>query len=196
MQKKVIGYLLNKIGEGKNYTKDELDIIEYGLASIYLTFSKLIVILLLSFVLNIFNEVVIFLVFCSIIRLFGFGLHATKSYICLIVSTTVFIGCPLMLRLIDLNIYIKIILFIINILFIIKNSPADTHKRPIVSKKRRMIYKILCTIVSIIYFIISFKVSTYISNCLLCSLIVQNVLMAKTTYKLFNLPYNNYKNYK
>ena len=90
----------------------------------------------------------------------------------------------------------KILLCIINILLIYKWSPADTEKRPIVSKKRREIYKTLSTIIAITFSFISILISNqFISNCLLFSLILENLLISPITYKLFKLPYNNYITY-
>ena len=75
-------------------------------------------------------------------------------------------------------------------------SPADTKKRPIVNKKRRKIYKILSTIISISYVTLSIIIkNSYIENCLIFSIILQNILISPITYKIFKLPYNNYKEY-
>ena len=74
-----------------------------------------------------------------------------------------------------------------------KNAPADTKKRPIVNKKRRLIYKITSTILTISYGIMSFLIkNNYIVNCLILSMIMQNFMIAPTIYKIFKLPYNNY----
>ena len=44
---------------------------------------------------------------------------------------------------------------IIGIILIHKNSPADTAKKPIVSPKRRLVYKIISTIVASIFVVCS-----------------------------------------
>ena len=78
----------------------------------------------------------------------------------------------------------------------LKNSPADTKKRPIVSPKRRLTYKLISTILAIIFVILSVIIkNNFISNCLVFGLILQNVLISPLTYKIFKQPYNNYKEF-
>lgn len=187
---------MNSIRNKNIYSEEKLKEIEYGLVSIYLTMTKVIFILFISIILNFFKEVIVFMILFNIIRTVAFGLHATKSWICWITSTITFLFIPYISKILELNIYIVQILCLINVLFILKNSPADTKKRPIVNKKRRKIYNILSTLISIIYSIISITTENhFIQNCLMFSLIVENILIAPTTYKLFGLPYDNYIKY-
>ena len=97
---------------------------------------------------------------------------------------------------INLNVISKCIIGIYGIIAMYLFSPADTHKRPIVNKKRREIYKFLSVIITIIFIIgsILFK-DSYICNCLLFAVITQTIIILPITYKIFNMPYNNYKNY-
>ena len=100
------------------------------------------------------------------------------------------------MKIIKLNVITKIIIGSILTITISIFSPADTKKRPIINKKRRKIYKILSTIISIIYVLLSVKIeNNYIENCLIFSIILQNILISPITYKIFKLPYNNYKEY-
>ena len=95
-----------------------------------------------------------------------------------------------------LNNQTKIIIGIISIIGITLFSPADTHKRPIVNKKRRKTYKILSSLISILFIILSIIIKdNYISNSFFYATILQNILISPITYRLFNMPYNNYKTY-
>lgn len=193
MKKFIVTQCINYIKKNSDYNDIKLKEIEYGLVSIYLTFSKIIIILILSLILGIFKEVIIFMIFFNILRTTGFGLHATKSWICLLSSTIIFICIPLMCKYIQMNVYIKVIICIIGILFIYKNAPADTKKKPIVNKKRRLIYKIITTVLAIIFSIIALTIkNNFLSNCLVFAIILENLMIAPTIYKLFKLPYNNY----
>ena len=89
MKKIVVDKLMNLIKENGQYDDIKLAEIRYGLEGLYLTFSKLIVIFLLAYLLGIIKEVIIFLIIYNIIRATSFGLHATKSWICLISSTII-----------------------------------------------------------------------------------------------------------
>lgn len=196
MKKYIINKCLSYIKKYNNYDDVKIKEIEYGLEGIYLTFTKLTFIIVLSFILKIPKEVFIYMIIFNIIRTPSFGLHATKSWICLVSSTILFIGIPMLCIYLNINIIIKIVITVIMILLIFKNSPADTYKRPIVSKKRRKRLKVISTIIASIYLIIILFINNnYISNCLMFALIMQSCMISPIIYKIFKLPYNNYKKY-
>lgn len=196
MKKKIINHWMNIIKKNKNYDSIKLSEIEYGLTGLYLTLSKLIIIMFISLLLGVFKEMIIFLLIYNALRMTSFGIHATKSWICLLLSTISFVGIPIICLKIWIPFFGKLIIGIIGIIFIIKNSPADTKKRPIVNPKRRLIYKLMSTIIAITYVIISILIkNNFIANCLIFGLVLQNILISPLTYKLFKQPYNNYKEF-
>lgn len=178
-------------------TDEQMEIINYGLESVYLTFTKLIIIICLSFILGITYKILIILLFYNIIRITSFGLHASKSIYCLLASVLFLIGGVYLCDFIHLNFFIKVILCFFCIICIYLYAPADTHKRPLVNKKKRLIYKIISLINACVFsiFIVMYNESI-ISNYLLYSMIVAVNMILPFTYKVFNMPYNNYKNYK
>lgn len=179
------------------YDETKLAEIKYGLASIYITISKTIVICAIAYILGILKELIIFTVIYNIIRMPSFGLHATKSWICLVSSTLIFIGSTYLCSIVIMPLLLKIILGIVGILLIFKNSPADTAKKPIINPKRRLAYKIISTVIAIIFVILSLTIpDNFLSNCFIIAIIIQCIITAKTTYKIFGLPYDNYKNYQ
>jgi len=198
MKNKIINYCLNIIKKKyPQYNEEKISIIKYGLESIYLLVTKLIIIILLAYFLGLIKELLIFLLIYNIIRTFSFGLHATKSWICLLSSTLIFILIPLLCKYIYLNTYIKIITGIILIFLFYKNAPADTKKRPIINKKRRYFFKFVSTLICIIFIILSVTIKdTFLSNCFIFSLIVQSFIISPTVYKIFGLSYNNYLSYQ
>lgn len=196
MKKFIVNKIMNYIKQNTNYDNVKLKEIEYGIVSIYITISKIIVILMLSFILGIFKEVLIFMLFFNILRTTGFGLHATKSWMCWISSIITFIGIPLICKYIFLHIYIKVVICILGVIFMYKNAPADTKKKPIVNRKRRLILKLISTVFAIIFSISAIIInSNFLSNCLIFALILENILISPVTYKIFKLPYNNYINF-
>ena len=127
----------------------------------------------------------------------SFGLHATKSWICLLSSSIIFMGCPYLCYIVTIPILLKFIIGIVGIILIFKNSPADTKKKPIINPKRRMVYKLISTLTATIFVILSLTISdNFLSNSFIFSIILQNIMISKITYKLFGLPYDNYKNYQ
>ena len=197
MRKKIMNKIMNFIQEySPNHSDEQLEIIEYGLEAIYITITKTLIIFMIAYFLGILKEMVLFLPFYIIIRLFAFGFHAKDSIQCLLVSSTIFLGTTYLCKFITIPIFIKTILCIINILLIYKWAPADTEKRPIISKKRRMIYKTLSTVIAIIFSFISILITNqYMSNCLIISVSIECLMISPYIYKLFKLPYDNYKNY-
>jgi accessory gene regulator B len=195
MRRKVVNKLINYIKKNKSIDKITEEKLIYGLEAIYILVTKLTFIIILSIILGIFKEMIIFLGLFSIIRLCAFGLHATKSYICLIVSSVCFILIPYMSKALNINMYTKLIISIIFTILILIHSPADTYKRPIINKNRRIRLKIISTLIAIIYTIVIPFSNNFISNCLLFSLLLEVIFISPLTYRIFKLPYNNYKKY-
>lgn len=196
MRDYIINNAMNYILKYNHYDNIKQAELKYGLVGIYLLVTKLIIILVLSAILGIFKEVVIFTLIYIPIRAVSFGLHATKSWICLIVSILLFVGLPFVSKYLLMPTYIKSIIGIITITLMFKNSPADTHKRPIVNKKRRLFYKYSSVIIAIIYTALSIYINNiFYANGLLFALIIQCFLTSPLVYRMFKLPYDNYKNF-
>ena len=178
------------------YDGTKLEKIQYGLESLYLSVTKVIVIILLSILLNTFIETLVIFLLFNIIRATGFGLHASNSWICWITSIPTFGFGPFICKYLKLNFNILIILSVISILCFIFFAPADTHKRPLIRKKRRIIYKILTVLIGIGYLLIILLINNqFIKNAIVFSMILETILICPLTYKLFKLPYSNYKKY-
>lgn len=196
MKNFIINNAMDFISKYNKYDDIKLEELEYGLVSIYLLVSKLIIIIILSLLLGIFQEMIIFTLLYIPIRAVSFGLHASKSWICLLFSSLVFIGLPIISKVLVLSTFFKIILGISFIVLMFKNSPADTHKKPIINSKRRLFFKYSSVIITISYvFLMLFIKNNFISNCLTFTLLIQNLLISPSTYKLFKMPYDNYRKY-
>lgn len=197
MKELVINNSLNIVKKSyPDYTEEKLEIIKYGLTGLYLTVSKTIIIFSIAFLLGVLKELIIFTLIYNIIRMPSFGIHASSSIKCLISSSLIFIGLTYINNLLIINDMLKIILGISATILIFKNSPADTSKKPIINRKRRLIYKLVSTVISIIFVVISLKINNnFICNSLIMSLLLQCIMISPITYKIFGQPYNNYKNY-
>ena len=197
MKKRFLTYMKKNIQKQyPNYNNDKIDEIMYGIEGLYLTLTKAVIIFTAAYFLGIFKELLLLLITFNIIRLFSFGMHASNSYICLIFSSTLFIGGTFLCKYITFNLNFLILIYILCLISIILFAPADTIKRPLINKKKRMRFKILSIIVVLTYFIASlFIENTLLVNCLAIGLIIESILILPITYKLFKLPYNNYKKY-
>lgn len=197
MKEKVLKNCMNLIKNSNlNYSEEKLEEIEYGLEGIYILITKLIIIFTIAYFLGVFKELLIFLLIYNFIRMPSFGLHATKSSYCLISSIIVFFLGMYVSIIFVIPVYIKLIIGIYCIIRIYMNAPADTYKRPIVNKKRRECYKFISTLIAIVFVFASlFTKNTFISNSLVITLLIQTLMISPYVYRLFKLPYNNYKQY-
>ncbi len=197
MKEAFLNSSINMIEKYQKIDDDEREKILYGLEGLYLSITKMTIILTLAFILGILYEVIILLVFFNIIRFTGFGFHAKKSIECFLISSILFVLLPLLLLNININ---KLFIFIIGLLgtiYLLIYAPADTIKRPLPNKKKRVIRKTITVITSIIYLTIAININNYtISILLLSAIIVESVMVSPITYKLFGQPYRNYLNYK
>lgn len=198
MKELVINNSLNLVKrQYPDYDDEKIAVIRYGLEGIYLTVSKTIIIFLIAYFLGILKELIIFTLIYNAIRMPSFGAHAPSSAICLMASTTIFILSTYLCMAISISIWLKLLLGTIGIVIIFKNSPADTAKRPIINKKRRLCYKIISTVIAIIFVILSIAIQdNFISNSLMLGLMIQSMMTSRITYKLFGQTYDNYKNYQ
>lgn len=180
-----------------NYNEEEIEKIQYGLEAIYLSTTKLVVILLLSIIFGFFMETIIVLLLFNVLRTTGFGLHATKSWMCWVTSLPTFVGVPLLCKYSVFSEQILISIALISLICFIFFAPADTVKRPLIRQKRRIIYKILTIILGIVYTTLVIVLENpFWKSAFALTMLIEAVLICPLTYKMFKLPYNNYKRYK
>ena len=197
MKKRFLNSSMKKIHtKYPDYSEEKLEEIAYGIEAIYITFTKTIYIVLLSLILGIFKEVFFILIFYNVIRIVAFGMHAKTSLQCYIMSTFIFIGAGILCKYVDINYYVKIAIVIVCFINIFIFAPADTYKRPLINKKRRKINKLLSIIISLIYvaIVIVFH-NNVLSNYLMFGLVDSTLMIHPLLYRMFQLPYNNYKTY-
>lgn len=182
--------------EQSHLTDEDLEKIEYGLAGVYLSATKLIVIIIVAMILGQFLETIIFISIYALIKIHSYGLHATKSWICLVSSLLIFITLPWIALGAEIPFMVKYIVGIISIIMIYKNSPADTYKKPIINKVKRKKHQLLATITAIIFVILSISITNnFLANCFILSLFLQSLMTSPVIYSTFNLPFNNHLRY-
>ena len=125
MKNKVLNKTVHFLSKYQNYSDEDIEKLKYGLEGIYLTLTKMIIILILSIILKIWKEVIAILLLFNIIRYFGFGVHAGKSSECLISSIICFIVIPYIFINISLTEKEIILIGIISLIIFLLFSPAD-----------------------------------------------------------------------
>lgn len=188
---------LNYISKYYKLSNTEKIKIKYGLEVLYTVITKTIGILLMSLFLKTFKETIILMGFYLLLRLFSHGIHAKKSSHCWVASILTYGAFPLLIKYFVIKkIYILIMSIIAFICFIIW-APADTPKKPLINKKKRIIDKLLTLIISTtLMFVVILSKNSLINDCIFFSYIMSIISINPLTYKLFKIPFNNYKKYK
>ena len=193
----IINNSISLVNKTNKYNNTELEEIKYGLESIYLAITKVVVILFISACIGLFKEAVLFLLIFNLVRATAFGLHASKSIWCWISSSISFLLIPFICKNVIFPTIFYIVASIITMIIFLLYAPADTVKRPLINKKKRKMYKILSVITALIFISLIFIVDNFlIKNMLIFALILESILILPITYKIFKLPYRNYLNYK
>ena len=198
MKQRILNFCISSIkkNEPGKYTDEQLAEIRYGLEGIYLTITKVVVIFAVSLILGILKETIAVMLCYNLLRIFGGGIHATKSWICLVSSLLILIVGPILVIYLKIPVIIKIFICCFCVTSFYLYAPADTVKHPIIKKKRRILYKYITVITSLIYtFLCLYLKNNFLSNLFLISMIIETILILPLTYKIFKLPYNNYKEY-
>lgn len=198
MKKRIINYCIKSIKNNCDTKYDEIKLaeIKYGLEAIYLTVTKMIIIIIVALLLGIFKEMITIMLLYNVLRITGFGIHAKKSWMCLTSSLIIFIGCPFLALHLTIPFIVKVILCGLCVIAYYLYAPADTEKHPLIHKRKRNAYRIITVITSLIYtFLCLYTTNSFLSNAILFALIIEVMMILPISYKIFKLPYNNYKNY-
>lgn len=196
MKEVIINKILKYVKKYLNYGNDKLSEIKYGFEILYLTITKTIVILLIAYLMGLINELLLLILFYGLLRMSGFGLHAKESGQCWIGSIVSFIGFSYLSQKLFIPMFLKIMIIIASITILAIYAPADTEKRPLINRKRRILFKVICILTSLIYgiVILSFN-NNLINNILIFSLIIESFMVLPISYKVFKLKYKNYERY-
>ena len=180
-----------------NYEGKGLDKIKYGLLTFYSFFTKTITVFVIALLLGTFWEMLVFKTFYMITRCFSYGAHATKNIYCWIITLSIYTFVPILISLVTINDITKFWIVIIALISFVLYAPSDTHKRPLINKKKRHFSKMMSLIILIFFeIIILFTNNKLFINCAALALIIQCICLYPLTYRIFKMPYNNYMTYK
>lgn len=176
MKDKVVNFLFNKIkNNNKNIDEIKLEEIKYGLYGLYTLITKTTVIIIISLLLNMFNNFIIFLSFYCLLRCVGFGCHAKSNIHCWTFSIILLLGMPHFFMLINFTDMMKTVIWSICFINFLIFCPADTAKRPMINKLRKLKFKLAIIVISIIYLVLIFNFEN-ISNLILAAMVLEALL--------------------
>ncbi len=173
---------------------------EYIYLGVYLISSlitKSCLLLVTSIILSLTEKVFIMAVIFLLIRFFSSGLHMKSSISCTITSLVFYLGGSFIADRISLSNEICLVFLLILGSIIVRYSPADTEKRPILGVDKRKALQIKSGIAVVTIIIINillgsnivFKLTTVVY-------LFQMISVIPITYRIMNENYNNYLNYE
>ena len=197
MKKKFINYSIKLIESKKDLSNLDKKKLKYGLEGFYNLITKVVVLIILALILNLTKELFLLIIIYSLFRLYGFGIHAKKTWQCWITTIPIYIGGCFFIKYISIPLPITYIIWFFGFISFLLFAPADTSSRPLIHKDKRIRAKILSLLIIIIFYIINyFYKSQILLNTTLYALIFESIVINPLTYKLFKAPYNNYKVYQ
>lgn len=193
MKKKIIDKLTNFIIQNKKCSDKDIKIYRYGLEGLYNQVTKTIVLLIITLFLKTYKEYFLLILFYTLLRLFAYGIHANTSIGCWLTSIPIYLGGSFFIKYAICSKELVTIVWLIYLLVVILWAPADTKKRPLIRRKRRIILKIESLIIAFIYgLLICYISNNKILNVILFSTALEAICICPITYYLTGNRFNNY----
>lgn len=159
---KLANRISTRIASELSYSKDQQEVIEYGLIALIQTIVMVVTVLLLGAILGIFAEAAVVCFGVSILRKYSGGAHASSIMSCTIISTILCIGFAFLGRFLaeaassDISLILMTIsAYLFAVIIVITKVPVDSPNKPIVSAKKRMRLKVRTLIVLAAYLSVS-----------------------------------------
>lgn len=192
-----VNHSLNYLIKNNACSQKQMNIFRYTLESLYSLITKTSVVLLLSIFLKTFSVTLITILLYSVLRGFAFGIHASKNIYCWIISLTIYIVGPLLIKYFTIPTIYLYIGYGISLLAFLLWAPSDTPSRPLLDKKKRRTNKIITLSLALAYIGVSLLIKNHNFYEIVCFLLLlETICICPLTYKLFHVPYRNYRNYK
>ena len=170
--------------------------IKYGLELLYNVITKLIVMLILSILLGLFKEYILFTIIFAITKRYTYGIHAKKSLTCWLITLPIYIGGSYFIRYAMIPSYAIYVIWLFGFTSFAIWAPADTPAKPLIHPEIRKKQKVFACITCLFYLmIILFFQYNAMNNAIIYSLIVQSICINPLTYLVTKTTYANYKVY-
>lgn len=195
MVDKICDYLTNKIRNSMPEVDTErAEIINYGMHLLVGEIPKTFIFIALSAILGVLKEFFITMLVIFPYRAVSGGFHLKTHLGCIIGTSFMYCGIPLLSKWLLISTNIKYILtalvWIFGIIMCKLYAPADTENVPILRKKDRKIKQILSyTILTITLAIGMIIDNCVISNIIILGMFMQSITITRFAYKLTNNKY-------
>ncbi len=95
----------------------------------------------------------------AILRVISGGIHCKTLIKCIIVSTVVFISIGMLAKILVINEYLYFILNIVSLIIVGIKSPVDPPEKPIKTKQKRYVVKLLSILILLLIIYVSSRVT-------------------------------------
>lgn len=148
---KILDKIVSKIHASTNKTKEEIEVVKYGLFALIQMIISIVLVLVFGFIFGVALEAIIASFSIAVLRKSSGGVHASTPEVCLVVGTiiSIIIGKISMIYNCD---YIFIEVFnIISLIVVSSKAPVQSKNKPIGDKKKKRLKKksILITVIII-----------------------------------------------
>lgn len=195
MVDKICDYLTNRIrNKMPEIDEERAEIINYGLHLAIGEIPKTFIFIVIAAILGILKEFFITVLVIFPYRAFSGGFHLKTHFGCILGTSIMYCGIPLISKYIIISTNIKYILiplvWIFGIVMCKLYAPADTENVPILRKKDRKIKQILSYITLTITLGIGIIIKNEIfSNIIILGIFAQSITITKLAYRLTNNKY-------
>lgn len=154
----------------------------YGIEALYINITKVLVVILISCLTNYTSELILLLLFCSILKKYSYGVHMKSAWACLLLSICLYNLFPIIAN--NYNLFQKLVIGMLSIMSMILFAPATTRKGRNIDQKERKALKKSSTIIAMILCLVSTINKTYIGDILVNTLFIQSIIVNLITFLL------------
>ena len=194
---KICTYLTNRIRKEMPEIDDErAEIIMYGLQNIIGELPKGIIILIIAYLLGIFELTLISILIIAPYRCFSGGVHMKTHIGCITYTLILYSGSALIGKYVVLSGIIKFItsfiIWVFCMIMIKLYAPADTENVPILRKKERKQKQIFSYIILTIEFIIAVSINNpIITSIIIFGDLIQTLTITRLAYNITDNKYGH-----
>ncbi len=182
------------IQDNTNKKDEELEVIQYGIEVFFINLFKIAFLFIVAFLLKVAHYLLVLFICYGFIRVFAAGVHAPSTFLCTILSFVFFLGGTYIALYVPMNFAVRIGLFILAFLLLIKYAPADTEERPLISRRHREKLKMQSLLAASVLFLIMIliKNETY-KNLITSGVMLESIFITPVIYFILGKGYRNYE---
>ncbi|GMK38603.1 putative AgrB-like protein [Paenibacillus sp. CCS19] len=168
-----------------------------GIEMLLINVTKTLIVYGVSLVCHLFFQTLILHGAYYAVRRYSFGLHASTSLNCTLVSILMFVGTPQLSPYINLSNLAVVGLGLLFAALLYRYAPADTDKFPLIGAERRRKLRRLSAATSLIITLIAIIASSpTVTALLMLGVALQIITIMPITYKLLKRSVRNYEKYE